>query len=675
MGDTARNEIWFIIQDDENSSDAQRARNLSAGWQHFKPVFIYHQAGGPRQKQIWGMIGRKRPPVVYCFSYNYFIVFLALWCRLFWPGVKFVFDTGDLAYKLRRLFAPAKSQALLQGIYELLILRFADMIVVRGHWHKEYLEKRGHRNVILMPDGVHLNKIKEQDSSALKKKLFGSGAFVVGLVGFMSWLSRLGVVWYGWDLLEAARLLKDTPIKFAMAGFGPGKAEFLRKVKEYGLESSVIFMGLMPKEKTSEWLSMFDVVLNTQPNDEAFWVRTTGKMPLYLAANRYILTSDVGEAHYILPKEMLIPYHGLVDPGYPARLAARIEKLYRNRNLLDVRAGGRELAARYFAYSKLSVALEKRLDSFLCEAKSDSRPEKNRRVASEVSFACPVCRGKLDKGKNSYSCRNCNREYRVVSGLPLLLDANKHQEYLRFYQDDSERINHFNLDRIPFFAVKLKKAVDMAASAGIPNDSPVLDAGCGDGVLLKLLREAGFNNVWGADISPARASKALSANGGKQVVATDLENPGFGPDSFKAIIASEILEHVPDPPAFLSACHKMLCSGGVLVVTVPSASRWADWPYRLTRGRKSPDFTKDPGHLRFLSRPELFRLCEQAGFKKSSCASTSLLPGRAWEVLDVRCPGFYRLFENYSQKFPVINQGGSFLVAQFIKKPAVSEYD
>ncbi|MBI5804742.1 glycosyltransferase [candidate division TA06 bacterium] len=361
MFEAQNKDIWFIIMGDESSSDAQRAINLAGHWLRLKPVFVFCHPGGARLRDIWFSIWKKRPAAVYCFSYNYFILMLALGCRIFWPRLKFVFDTGDLAYKLSKLFFYTRLQTHLLGIYEWLILRLASAVVVRGRWHVEYLKKGGLKNILLIPDGVDLAEVRETNSSALKEKLFGPGSFVVGLVGFLLWPNNLGVIWYGWDLLEAARLLKDTPIKFALAGYGPGQNEFETKIKEYGLEDNVRYLGRMSREQTSEWISMFDIALNTQPNADAFWVRTTGKLPLYLAANRYILTSDVGEAHYILPQEMLIPYQGLVDLDYPPRLAQKILELYNNRQKLFLGDGGRRLADALFSYEKLSVLLEEEL--------------------------------------------------------------------------------------------------------------------------------------------------------------------------------------------------------------------------------------------------------------------------------------------------------------------------
>jgi len=40
------------------------------------------------------------------------------------------------------------------------------------------------------------------------------------------------------------------------------------------------------------------------------------------------------------------------------------------------------------------------------------------------------------------------------------------------------------------------------------------------------------------------------------------------------LLATETLEHIPDPPAFLAEAHRCLRPGGRLVLTVPFAARW-----------------------------------------------------------------------------------------------------
>ena len=88
----------------------------------------------------------------------------------------------------------------------------------------------------------------------------------------------------------------------------------------------MLFAGRIAYERLPDYLAALDVCLSTQTNDLAGQARTTGKLPLYLAAGRYILASRVGEAALVLPDDMLLDYHGVVDRDYPARLAGRVRE-------------------------------------------------------------------------------------------------------------------------------------------------------------------------------------------------------------------------------------------------------------------------------------------------------------------------------------------------------------
>jgi SAM-dependent methyltransferase len=66
------------------------------------------------------------------------------------------------------------------------------------------------------------------------------------------------------------------------------------------------------------------------------------------------------------------------------------------------------------------------------------------------------------------------------------------------------------------------------------------------------------------------------------------------------VLATETLEHVPDPPAFLAEAYRALAPGGQLIITVPFAARWHYIPHDYWR------FT--PSGLRML--------LERAGFEQ-----------------------------------------------------------
>src|SRR5262249_17970549 len=90
-------------------------------------------------------------------------------------------------------------------------------------------------------------------------------------------------------------------------------------------------------------------------------VRTTGKLPLYLATGRYVLASRVGEAALVLPASMLVDYKNVKDPEYPHRLARKIRERCSNISLRRASDRNRNLAIEHFDYavlgSRLSVVL------------------------------------------------------------------------------------------------------------------------------------------------------------------------------------------------------------------------------------------------------------------------------------------------------------------------------
>lgn len=98
----------------------------------------------------------------------------------------------------------------------------------------------------------------------------------------------------------------------------------------------------------------------------------------------------------------------------------------------------------------------------------------------------------------------------------------------------------------------------------------VLDAGCGNGWVSKKLIPLG-KKVISMDISstnPERAVEEIADENHAGLIA-DVYNLPLKADSIDCIIASEILEHVPDPKLFITRLITVLKPGGKLIITVP----------------------------------------------------------------------------------------------------------
>jgi glycosyltransferase involved in cell wall biosynthesis len=182
---------------------------------------------------------------------------------------------------------------------------------------------------------------------------------VIGLIGSPVWVPARHTC-YGWELVELIRLLKDQlarPIRGVLIGDGSGVPILEQRCQEYGILDLMDFAGRIPYGDLPAQLRRMDVCLSTQTNDVIGQVRTTGKLPLYLAAGRFILASRVGEAARVLPPEMLVDFAGESDPDYPAKLAERIVQLVAQGNVFTLRPECVALAEAHFRYDLLAGRL------------------------------------------------------------------------------------------------------------------------------------------------------------------------------------------------------------------------------------------------------------------------------------------------------------------------------
>lgn len=117
----------------------------------------------------------------------------------------------------------------------------------------------------------------------------------------------------------------------------------------------------------------------------------------------------------------------------------------------------------------------------------------------------------------------------------------------------------------------LASMTDETIVAQIPRNSRVLDLGCGDGRLLKRLRDTHGASVQGIELDRRQIVGAL--HNGVPVVCADLDRglAGFPDRSFDFAVLSQTLQQVRHPRVIL---HEMLRVAKQSLVVVPNFGHW-----------------------------------------------------------------------------------------------------
>jgi 2-polyprenyl-6-hydroxyphenyl methylase/3-demethylubiquinone-9 3-methyltransferase len=177
----------------------------------------------------------------------------------------------------------------------------------------------------------------------------------------------------------------------------------------------------------------------------------------------------------------------------------------------------------------------------------------------------------------------------------------------------------------------------IAERIGSPPAGVILDVGCGAGVAAEALARRGYSvlgiDAAGEAIEAARAHAAgqdlpLSYRAG---VAEDLLGEG---QRFPVITALEVIEHVPDPNAFIGTLRKLLAPGGRLFLSTLNRTPQSFLAAKVGAEyllRWLPIGTHD--WRKFIAPNELAAMLREAGLRITDVAGLGVDPltGR-WQV-------------------------------------------
>ena len=107
------------------------------------------------------------------------------------------------------------------------------------------------------------------------------------------------------------------------------------------------------------------------------------------------------------------------------------------------------------------------------------------------------------------------------------------------------------------------------ARGGVTARACALDTGTSAGTNLRMLKQLGFRNVTGLDISED-AIAFCEAKGLGPVEQGDICAMPFADDSFDLVLATDVIEHVEEDDGALREIARVLRPGGALLLTVPA---------------------------------------------------------------------------------------------------------
>lgn len=204
----------------------------------------------------------------------------------------------------------------------------------------------------------------------------------------------------------------------------------------------------------------------------------------------------------------------------------------------------------------------------------------------------------------------------------------------------SKGAHGYSATAVPYNLLRQKIALDFIGSG-----NEVLDIGCYDGTISKLIKENG-NAVVGAEIAESAAA-ACRKRGIKCVVCDVEKKLPLQDKSFDVVFAGEILEHIFDTDHFLGEIRRVLRPDGYAVITTPNLAALSRRLRLLFGGNPSIETglidsngKRAAGHIRYFTPGSLAALLVRNGFAIERMESDYIGLGN----LKLKC--FYRNIGN-----------------------------
>lgn len=273
-------------------------------------------------------------------------------------GALFLFEVRDLWPAFAVAVGVLTSRPLIAASewLERFLYRRSDQLIVNSPGFIDHIQKRGGRQIALIPNGAEASMFDPQADGADLRQQYGlQEKFVVLYAGAHGLSNDLEI------LLLAAKDLKDRPeIAIVLLGDGKDKPNLVAKAAELGV-SNVHFLPALPKAEMREALAAADACIAILKPIEMYRTVYPNKVFDYMAAGRATLLAIDGVIREVIEQGQAGAF---VPPGDPEAMARAIRQFADDRQMVrSMGLNGRRYLEAYFDRPKVAADLDKLLKS------------------------------------------------------------------------------------------------------------------------------------------------------------------------------------------------------------------------------------------------------------------------------------------------------------------------
>lgn len=202
---------------------------------------------------------------------------------------------------------------------------------------------------------------------------------------------------------------------------------------------------------------------------------------------------------------------------------------------------------------------------------------------------------------NIYECIEC--EIAMLHPFPSDEKLTKLYSFGNYRTDQGKRFGFLIESLIHLGRIRKRKRISQFIKPG-----KILDIGCGRGLFLDVMCRGGWS-VIGTELNKETASYAIKTYGLK-IFTGEIIQHKLKAESIDVININQVLEHLKNPHEVIKESHRLLRSGGIIIIAVPDLRS-----LQFTVGKENWFLLDIPYHLFHFTEEGLGKLLKKNEFK------------------------------------------------------------